>query len=621
VPTTQEPPVPLETAPKQRSPLITWLIVGSMVLGTTILLIVFLVLRHDHTQGGREGTNRAAGQPISTTPSSILSAQEAGKALNLGAFLQALPWGSPPTSTLELVSRDEKLKTMVYRRPENIDLWAVPLVVKQHYVNERLWMVDIGPVPPERAGAFMEAFQHLEGLTDLEKLDPNDNPDGEGFSGSLLGGKLRVLCVREKKTGVVNIAANDSKEARTVTFSFKTTPELYEWAELAKKVEPGKKKLIESIEAELKDRAEKARVASPRDISTLSTPALMEAVEASDARIRAAFGEHRRVTIRGQVYVRGEGSLSVVGIAVPQDGDFRGFGIHTSDACLFIAHPHGTVMAGYYIDENLYYLKDTTSKNALGWEVPCSVYVNKEDLPAGVLAALRRASDDLRPLWEELKRRDVPQKVSVQAKSIHEEEKAALRQEKSAPEHGLGAEREEVARAAHKKGQRGPVGDPASSISVAAPAPVQPRTPAEVAWESGDWNTAFLLYSKPAEAGDPDAQVRIGRLYYDGLGRAPDLRLAEQWYRKAAEKGNGEAKYRLGLLYSEDRKGALWDLALARRFLEEAAQTHADAATKLGAFYRNGIGVPEDREQARKWYERAAKLGSVEAADWLRANR
>jgi Sel1 repeat len=154
-----------------------------------------------------------------------------------------------------------------------------------------------------------------------------------------------------------------------------------------------------------------------------------------------------------------------------------------------------------------------------------------------------------------------------------------------------------------------------------APTATTPRTPAEVAWESGDWSSAFPLYLKNAETGEPDAQVRIGFMYYEGLGRLPDMRLAEQWYRRAAEKDSTEAKYRLGLLYSEARKDAPWDLTVAHQFLVEAADSNAEAALKLGHFYWNGIGVQEDKEQARNWYKRAAKMGSREAADWLRSNR
>jgi hypothetical protein len=169
-------------------------------------------------------------------------------------------------------------------------------------------------------------------------------------------------------------------------------------------------------------------------------------------------------------------------------------------------------------------------------------------------------------------------------------------------------------------GQMAPSQGGKVELPSATPVPTRPPTPAEVAWEDADWGRAFALYSKEAEAGRPDAQARIGRMYYEGLGRPPDMDLAEQWFRKAADRGSAEGRYRLALLYSDGRKGAPWDLAVAHRYLVEAAESHADAAAKLGKLYWRGIGVGEDHVQARSWYQRAARLGSREAVDWLRAN-
>lgn len=158
-----------------------------------------------------------------------------------------------------------------------------------------------------------------------------------------------------------------------------------------------------------------------------------------------------------------------------------------------------------------------------------------------------------------------------------------------------------------------------------SPAPAaevaRPKTPAELAWWNGDWNAVYTLDLAPAEAGDHEAQVRLGRLFYDGLGRQANPRTAEAWFRKAAATGSAEAKYRLGLLYSDNRPNAPWDLDVARQFFIEAAGTHAMAALKLGHYYAKGIGVSENHEEARKWFQQAASLGNPEAADWLRLHR
>lgn len=158
------------------------------------------------------------------------------------------------------------------------------------------------------------------------------------------------------------------------------------------------------------------------------------------------------------------------------------------------------------------------------------------------------------------------------------------------------------------------------AVTDGAPVPTRPRTPADLAWENGDWADAFELLSKDAEAGDAEAGTRIGVLFYEGLGRPSDMRLAEEWFRKSADKGSAAAKYRLGLLYSDGRKGAPWDLTVAHGYLRAASESNADAALKLAHFYWNGVGVAEDRAVARGLYQRAARLGSREAAEWLREN-
>ena len=46
---------------------------------------------------------------------------------------------------------------------------------------------------------------------------------------------------------------------------------------------------------------------------------------------------------------------------------------------------------------------------------------------------------------------------------------------------------------------------------------------------------------------------------------------------------------------------------------DSAEQGDADAQVKLGVFYDNGRGVPEDDTEAVKWYRKAAEQGLAEA--------
>lgn len=99
---------------------------------------------------------------------------------------------------------------------------------------------------------------------------------------------------------------------------------------------------------------------------------------------------------------------------------------------------------------------------------------------------------------------------------------------------------------------------------------------------AGKWfGKAAPELHKAAEQGDPDAQNKIGKLYYYGHGVQKDHSEAAKWLRKAAEQNNPEAQYTLGYMYS------------------------------------SGEGVPRDWQEAIKWYQKAYEQGSLDAAGGL----
>ncbi|MDR1828736.1 MAG: sel1 repeat family protein, partial [Methylobacteriaceae bacterium] len=83
-------------------------------------------------------------------------------------------------------------------------------------------------------------------------------------------------------------------------------------------------------------------------------------------------------------------------------------------------------------------------------------------------------------------------------------------------------------------------------------------------------STTFEDTLKSAEAGDPEAQYTLGRMYRGGDGVPRDNGEALRWFRKAAEQGHPDAQYSLAEMYS------------------------------------NGAGVGEDKTQAFFWYLKAA---------------
>lgn len=89
---------------------------------------------------------------------------------------------------------------------------------------------------------------------------------------------------------------------------------------------------------------------------------------------------------------------------------------------------------------------------------------------------------------------------------------------------------------------------------------------------------AMQWYLLAAEGGDPDAQLCCAEIYRHGEGNiTKNARTAFSWHQKAAEQGQ------------------------------------KDAIFSLGCMYATGEGCAKDYEQAIKWLEKSAELGSATA--------
>jgi uncharacterized protein len=135
------------------------------------------------------------------------------------------------------------------------------------------------------------------------------------------------------------------------------------------------------------------------------------------------------------------------------------------------------------------------------------------------------------------------------------------------------------------------------------------------AYERGDYSTA-LEYLKPlAEQGEASAQVKLGNMYFLGLGVAEDDEEAAKWLLKAAEQKDLEAQMNLGTLYLMGA-GVRQDYTEAARLFRIAAESGVGSAQfLLGMLYVYGKGVPEDLEQAYMWFELASENGSKAARE------
>ena len=120
-----------------------------------------------------------------------------------------------------------------------------------------------------------------------------------------------------------------------------------------------------------------------------------------------------------------------------------------------------------------------------------------------------------------------------------------------------------------------------------------------------------------AEAGNADAQNRLGNMYDEGLGVVKNQAAALRWYRASAEQGYVKAQYNLGRAFALGSGVAQSDVAAFDWFRKAAQQGYADAQSILGDMYAQGAGVAQDDYTAVSWYRKAAEQGYADAQNGL----
>lgn len=139
----------------------------------------------------------------------------------------------------------------------------------------------------------------------------------------------------------------------------------------------------------------------------------------------------------------------------------------------------------------------------------------------------------------------------------------------------------------------------------AAAALAGPLEEGMVAYQEKDYLKAIQVWRPLAQAGDAAAQYRLGVMYAEGRGVAPNDAEAALWFERAAEQGEPMAQYNLGASYAGGT-GVRKDMAAAAKWFRRAAdQGVALAQLNLGLLYANGAGVPQDNVEALKWIDLA----------------
>ena len=121
----------------------------------------------------------------------------------------------------------------------------------------------------------------------------------------------------------------------------------------------------------------------------------------------------------------------------------------------------------------------------------------------------------------------------------------------------------------------------------------------------GDNAAALSEFKRLAEAGEAEAQARLGEMYFTGRGVDENQALAVQWFTAAARQGDIGSQVNLGLILTRNS-----EFEAAAKWLEmAAAQGDANAMNNLAAFYMRGLGVAPDIPRAFVLLEKAAEQG------------
>jgi len=188
-----------------------------------------------------------------------------------------------------------------------------------------------------------------------------------------------------------------------------------------------------------------------------------------------------------------------------------------------------------------------------------------------------------------------------------------------------------------------------AGILLAVPAMAAPAADeAYGAYQAGHYRRALSEALKRIEANSNDAAAMtlVGELYRQGLGIAPDQKVATEWYDRAEARGDINATFALATQLLDEKSGkrdavragtllekaaaaghpaANYNLALtllatgreaddkrAVACLEVAAKANvADAMHALGVLAKQGRGMPASEEVAARWMKQAAAAGNI----------
>ncbi|MCX7192811.1 MAG: SPOR domain-containing protein [Proteobacteria bacterium] len=126
-------------------------------------------------------------------------------------------------------------------------------------------------------------------------------------------------------------------------------------------------------------------------------------------------------------------------------------------------------------------------------------------------------------------------------------------------------------------------------------------------------NTALRELRARAAAGDADAQLKMGGIFFKGREVEQDYAESEKWFRLAARQGLPQAQFNLGMLYDTGQGVSQDHTEAAKWYRLAAVQGLALAQLNLGVACATGQGVLKNEQDAAKWTRLAADQGEIQA--------
>lgn len=128
-----------------------------------------------------------------------------------------------------------------------------------------------------------------------------------------------------------------------------------------------------------------------------------------------------------------------------------------------------------------------------------------------------------------------------------------------------------------------------------------------------DMGKAFTWFSKSAEQGNADGENAVGICFFSGMGVETNRSEGVEWFHKSAQQENEKALNMLGAAYLNGL-GVAKDIKRGAGYMREAAEKGQDVAQcNLGNMYMKGFGVERSVATALRWWRKSADAGNPEA--------